>query len=133
MRNLKLFGLAILTLGILGVSTFRAADKDADDPPKYSIKQVMRMAHRAADKKSPTLADKVITGKATEDEQAKLLELYTAMAANKPPKGSADAWKDKNTAILDAIKAVQSGKDGADVDLRKAMSCNGCHSSHRGR
>src|SRR3974390_1362720 len=100
--NGQRFVLAIAALGIIGTGVFRAGDKDSEDP-KYTIKQVMRLAHRKPDRTSPTLADKVITGKASADEQTKLLDYYPAMAANKPPKGDADAWKENNSAIVEAI------------------------------
>jgi hypothetical protein len=131
-RNVKVFGLAVVALGLFGAGAFYAADKDKEEP-KYSIKQVMSQAHRRPDKATPTLADKVLNGKADKEEQAKLLELYTALGANKPPKGDPDAWKDRTTTIAAAIKDVMEGKDGADVDLRKALNCKGCHSSHKGK
>jgi hypothetical protein len=131
-KNVKVFGLAVVALGLLVGGAYRAADKDTDKP-KYSIKQVMSQAHRKPDKNSPTLSDKVLNGTADKDEQAKLLELYTALAANKPPKGEAEAWKDKATGITTAIQSVIDGKEGADVDLRKALNCKACHTSHRGR
>jgi hypothetical protein len=131
-RNVKGFVLAVLALGLLSGGVYRAGDKDSEDP-KYSIKQVMKMAHGRPDRSTPTLSDKVITGKASKDEQAKLLELYTALAANKAPKGDADAWKEKASAITTAIKDVMDGKDDADVNLRKAMNCRSCHTSHRGK
>jgi hypothetical protein len=134
-RNVKVFGLAVLAMGLLSSGVYRAGDKDSKDSedPKYTIKQVMKMAHGKADKSTPTLAEKVLTGKASKDEQTKLLELYTALAANKPPKGDPDAWKEKATAITTAIKDVIDAKDDADVNLRKAMNCRGCHTSHRGK
>jgi hypothetical protein len=131
-RNVQTFVFALVTLAFISAGAFRAADKDQEEP-KYSIKQVMSQAHRRPDKSSPSLSDKVLNGKASKDEQAKLLELYTALGANKPPKGDADAWKDKASTITGAIKDVMDGKDGSDVDLRKALSCKGCHTSHRGR
>jgi hypothetical protein len=131
-RNPKVFVVALVSVGFLGVSSFRAADKDQEDP-KYTIKQVMSQAHRRPNKTSPSLSDKVLDGKASKDEQAKLLELYTALGANKPPKGDAGAWKDRATAITIAIKDVMDGKDGSDVDLRKALNCKACHTSHRGK
>jgi len=119
-----------MVLGLFGGSVYRAGDKDAEDP-KYTIKQVMRMAHGKMNKSSPSLSDKVLSGNASDEEKAKLLDLYVAMGASKPPKGELEAWKDRTGTIVAAIKAVQDGKENADVDLRKAMSCNGCHSSHR--
>src|SRR5947209_243561 len=96
-QNVKMFALAVVGLGLFAGSAFRAGDSDTEKP-KYTIKQVMAQAHRKADRNSPSLSDKVIGGKADKDEQAKLLELYTALAANKPPKGEAEAWKDRATA-----------------------------------
>jgi hypothetical protein len=132
-RKMHLFGFAVLTLGLFVGSAYRAADKDSDDKPKYTIKQAMKIAHGKADKKTPSLSDKVLAGEASSDEKAKLLELYNAVAANKAPKGDADAWKEKTTGIVDAIKGVVDSKENAEVDLRKALNCKSCHMTFRGR
>jgi hypothetical protein len=131
-KNLKLYGLALVVSGLLVGGAFRAADGDSDKP-KYSIKQVMSQAHKPSSRNMPTLADKVINGTASKDEQAKLLDLYTAMTVNKPPKGEAEAWKDKTAAVTAAIQEVIDGKEDGGVDLRKALNCKACHTSHRGR
>jgi hypothetical protein len=122
----------LVAVSLLSAVAYPAADKD-QEAPKYSIKQVMSQAHRKPDKSSTSLSDKVVDGKASKDEQTKLLELYTALGGNKPPKGETEAWKDRANAITTAIKDVMDGKDGSDVDLRKALNCKGCHTSHRGR
>jgi hypothetical protein len=128
---MHLFGFAVLTLGLFVGSVYRAADND--DKPKYTIKQAMKIAHGKADKKTPSLSDKVLAGEASSEEKAKLLELYTAVGANKAPKGEAEAWKEKTTGIVDAIKGVIDSKENAEVDLRKALNCKGCHMTFRGR
>jgi hypothetical protein len=129
MRNVKCFALAAITLAFVTAGVFRAADKD---DPKYTIKEVMKMAHTVEkDSKDPTLFKKVSDGKATKEDKAKLLELYSALPANKPPKGDADAWKKMTTTIVDASKAVVDGKDGAEKDLGKAVNCMGCHKDFR--
>ena len=121
MRMLKFIAAPALILGlIIGLASLRAAD----DAPQYTIKEVMKMAHAGQN----SLAKKVASGKASKDDDKKLVELYTALAANKPPQGDADAWKEKTGALLDAAKAVEDGKDGATKDLTKAMQCMGCHS-----
>ncbi len=130
-HKMHLFGFAVLTLGLFVGSAYRAADND--DKPKYTIKQAMKMAHGKADKKTPSLSDKVLAGEASTEDKAKLLELYTAIAANKAPKGDADAWKETTTGIINAIKGVIDSKENADVDLRKALNCKGCHTYFRGR
>ena len=125
MRNAKYFGLAVLTMALVSAGAFRAADKD---DPKYTIKDVMKMAH-AVEKgsKDPSLFQKVTTGKASKEEKAKLLELYSALPANKPPKGDADAWKKSTTAMVDAAKAVVDGKEDAEKNLKMATACMECH------
>jgi hypothetical protein len=126
MRTVKYFALAVLAVAVASAGVFRADDKK--DDPKYTIKDVMKMAHQAdKDSKDPTLAKKVTDGKGSKEDKAKLLELYTALAANKPPKGDADAWKKQTTTIVDAAKAVVDGKDGAEKDLGKAINCMACH------
>jgi hypothetical protein len=125
MRTLKLIAAPALILGLMiGFAGLRAAD----DAPQYTIKEVMKMAHTPPNN---SLAKKVASGKASKEEDKKLVELYTAMAADKPPQGDADAWKEKTGALLDAAKAVEDGKDGATKDLTKAMQCMGCHSVFR--
>ena len=130
MRNAKYFGLAVLTTAVVSVGVYRADDKKED--PKLTIKDVMKQAH-TVDKgsKDPSLYDKVTTGKATKDDKAKLLELYSALCTNKPPKGDADAWKDKTTALVAAAKAVVDGKDDAEKNLKAEAACMKCHADFK--
>jgi hypothetical protein len=126
MRTLKFLVAPALILGlVIGLAALRAAD----EAPKYTIKEVMKMAH-AGDN---ALAKKVASGKASKEDKKKLVDLYTALAADTPKKGDADSWKDKTSALLDAAKAVDDGKDGAAKDLKKAMDCKACHTVHKGK
>ena len=111
--------LAVALIGIFGV----VATADAQDEPKHTIKEVMQQAHRG----DGALLRKVLSGNASDEEKAKLNELYTALAANKPPKGDEASWKEKTKAILDAAKA------GDAAALRRTTNCRGCHSAHRGQ
>jgi len=123
---LKFIAAPALILGlVIGLAALRAAD----DAPKYTIKEVMKMAH-AGDN---ALAKKVTSGKASQEDKKKLVDLYTALAADTPKKGDAESWKDKTGALLDAAKAVEDGKDGAAKDLKKAMDCKACHTVHKGK
>jgi hypothetical protein len=119
-RTIVLAGLAVALVAGLAIS------KAADDKPKYTIKEVMKAAH-AGDE---SLAKSVVTGKGSDDDKKKLVEYYSALGQNKPPKGDADSWKSKCDALLTAAKAVADGKD-ATTDLKKAMDCMACHSAHR--
>ena len=128
MRMVKYLAPAALILGLLvGLAVVRA-----DDPaPKFTIKQVMDTANKGPKKDADSMATRVIKGQGTDDEKKQLVDLYTALAANKPPKGDADSWKAKTDALVDAAKAVADGTDGATAKLKKALDCGSCHEAHR--
>lgn len=120
MRTLKIIVAPVLILGlVIGLAVVRAAE----DAPKYTIKEVMKMAHHGQN----SLAKKVASGKATKEEDKKLVQLYTALAANKPPRGDINVWKEKTGALVDAAKGVEDGKAGATKHLATAMNCGACH------
>ncbi len=116
MKKLVTLLALLAAVGTLVVGVAGAAD---DDAPTYTNKQVMKMAHKDG------LLKKVLSEKASEDESAKLLELYKAMAKNKPKKGDADSWKKKTAAI---VKACEAGDLAA---LKKATNCGSCHKAHK--
>ena len=116
--------LAIAVVATMGMS--RAADDDdKDKKPKYNIKQVMKTCMKGG------LCKKVAGGDASKDDQKKLLEHFTALAKNKPPKGDAKSWKKKTTALVKAAKGIVDGKDGSAAALKKAANCGGCHKAHK--
>jgi cytochrome c553 len=93
----------------------------AQDNPKYTIKEVMKEAHKSG------LYKKVGEGKANKEEKEKLVELYTALPQNKPPKGDAAEWKKQTEAMLSAAKG--SAKDDKDeqAKLLSIVKCQECH------
>lgn len=122
-------GLALAAvLYLAGLGAFRAEDKDtAKGKPKYTIEDVMEKAHDEDD----GLLKKVIGGKSEKKDRELLLELYTALGQNKPPKGSADSWKEKTGKILKAAQTlVKDEKEGIEL-LKKAVNCKACHDIHR--
>jgi hypothetical protein len=122
MRTAKYFMLALLCLGVIGLS-LQSADKD---DPKYKIKDVMKEAMKGG------LCKKVADGAASKEEKEKLVELFTALGQNKPPKADDDDWKTRTKALLDAAKAcAKDDKDGP-AALKKAANCKGCHDNHKG-
>lgn len=131
MRMVKYVAPVVLVLGLaIGLALVRA-----DDAPKYTVKQVMDMAHKD-NKATGELALFSKLKKSTDaDEQkklgAQLLELYTAMGQTKPAKGDSDDWKKRCDAIVAATKDVADGKDGSIDSLKKANDCMGCHQAHR--
>jgi hypothetical protein len=78
------------------------------------------------------LKDKVADGTATDEEKVALIAYYEALAANKPPKGDAEAWKEKTTALITAAKEAAEGKEGAGEKLKAAANCAACHKDHKG-
>ena len=126
MRMLKFIAAPGLILGlVIGMAALRAADEAS----KYTIKEVMKMAHQGDN----SLYKKVSSGKGSKEDKKKLVDLYTALAADTPTKGDADSWKDKTGALLDAAKAVEDDKNGAVKDLKKAADCKACHTVHKGK
>ena len=70
--------------------------KEKGDKAKYTIKEVMQEAHKSG------LVRKVAQGKAEKADKEKLVEYYTSLPQNKPPKGDAKEWKDQTEAMLAA-------------------------------
>ncbi len=114
-----------LSLGLAALFLTAGYAGAEDAKPKYTIKEVMKLAHKEK------LLNKVTDGKGTTDDKKKILELYEEMAKNKPPKGDADSWKKLNDAIIAAAKDVVDGKDGSIDALKKATKCGDCHSAHK--
>ncbi len=112
----KVFGLLAI-LAIVG-TTWLAAQA-ADEKPKHTIKDVMKVAMKGG------LNKKVADGGASDDEKKQLVELYEAMVAATPKKGDAADWKTKTDALLAAAK----GTDGK--ALLKAANCKACHDAHK--
>lgn len=123
MRMLKYLAPAALILGLaVGMALVRA-----DDPPKYSIKDVMKMAHKG----DPSLYKKVVNGDGNKDDKDTLVTLYAALAADHPKVNDDDDWKMRTQAMLAAAKDVQADKPGAADALKKAAACGDCHKNHR--
>jgi hypothetical protein len=121
MRNLLVASIVtVFGLAALGYTTLAEEEK-----PKHTIKAVMKTCMKEG------LCKKVADGKASADEKKQLAELFTALAANKPPKGGADSWKDKTGALVEASKEVVAGKEGAEAKLGKAANCMACHKEHK--
>jgi len=125
MRTVKYFLLAALTCSLVGGVGYRAEEKKGEKP-KYTIKQVMKMAHG-----KDGLRNKVTEGTATKEEKEKLLELYTALSQNKPPKGDEKDWQERTAKLVKAAKDVVAGKAAGIKELPQPADCMGCHSMHR--
>ena len=122
MRKLIAVSAAMAIAVVAMVSYSGAADeKDAkkESKPKHSIKDVMKKCMKGG------LCKKVAGGKANAEEKQLLVEMFTSLAANKPPTGNAKSWQAKTTALLKAAKA------GDNAALKKAANCAACHKVHK--
>ena len=122
--GLKLGAAALLTVVFAGMTVLGAGD----EKPKYDIEAIMDKAHG---EKNDKILRKVLDGKATDAEKKELLELYTELGKNKPPKGSDNSWKDKTKALVAASQEVVDGKGTGVANLKKASNCGACHKVHK--
>jgi surface antigen len=113
--------LIVGAVAVFGLAVAYDSNAEGDKDPKFKIKEVMQKAMKGG------LCGKVAKGEASAEEKKQLIELFTALAANKPPKGDDASWKEKTKALLDAAKA-DDGKA-----LAKAANCKACHSEHKGK
>jgi hypothetical protein len=81
--------------------------------------------------KNKGLLGKVVSGKASNDDKQQMLELYVALARNKPHKGEISSWRKKTGVLVDAALEVVNGEQGAIKKLQAAADCKGCHNIHR--
>ena len=118
--------LAALVVALASAASATAGDKKADKP-QYDSKEVMKQAHKG----DVSLYKKVEKGTSTAADHAKLLELYKALAANKPPKGDQKSWDEKTGALVKAAEALQKGDANAKAQLKAAANCKACHTAHK--
>ena len=124
MNNYFPIALAALALAFsVGTNPARAQD----NPPKYTVEEIMKALHKGED----SVGKKVLDGKGTPADFDKLVEYYTSLPLNDPPQGDPAGWKQKTTAVLNAAQALKAGKPGALAQYAKAVSCKDCHSVYR--
>ncbi len=126
MRTVVTFVGAVLALAVLAGAGMNRAAEDKKEK-KYTIPEVMKLAHKG----KPNLMTKVAEGKGSKRDKELLLGLYIALSESKPPKGSEADWKKRTEAIVKAARGVVEGKEGAQVALKKAVNCGGCHKLHK--
>ena len=113
------FVIALGLAAVLSMTFILNSEVVGGGKAKHTIGEVMKVAFKGG------LCGKVAGGKASDAEKAQLVELFTSLAANKPPKGDEASWKEKTGALLAAAKAG----DGA--ALKKAANCAECHKAHK--
>jgi hypothetical protein len=99
----------------------------AAEKPKHSIKQTMKDLHKGDD----ALCKKVARGEGTAEEHARLVEYYTDLPGQKPPKGDQAEWDRRANDLLSAAKALHKKEAGAVEAYKKAVNCKACHNPHK--
>jgi cytochrome c556 len=130
MRIVKCVLLAALTVSLVGVCGARVEEKKPEKEPQ-TIKAIMGKFHKAPAKDEDPQCKKFLTGKASEAEIKDILAAYEDLGKLKPPKGDADAWKARTTALLTAAKDLAAKKEGAADAYKKAVDCMSCHTAFR--
>lgn len=126
MRSLVMMSAAV---ALVASAALVLSVRAADEAPKFKIKEVMKKCMADG---GPKLCSKVATGAANDAEKKELVELFTALAANKPPKGEEASWKELTGALVAAAKECAEGKEGGPEKLKKAANCGACHKAHKG-
>jgi hypothetical protein len=114
---------AVALLAFAGLTLVGAED----DKPKFTIKAVMKEAHKSG------LYKKVAEGRADKEEKEKLVTLYEALPKNKPPMGDEKEWKKKTEEMLAAAKGCLKDEKGAGAKLAKLVNCKTCHAAFKGK
>ena len=122
MKSVSMHVVPLLALFLL-TFTLTASSPGDDEAP--TIKQIMKDGFKGG------LVRSVGTGKATPEEQQKLLKFAQQMEKLNPPQGEADSWKEKTKAFTSAVQAVIDGDEGAAAQLMKASNCAACHKPHK--
>jgi hypothetical protein len=97
----------------------------AEGKAKYTIKQVMKDAHKDG------LLKKVTEGGSSRTDQEKLLDLYVSLWEQKPPKGEEASWAKKTGDLVVGAAKVVLGQEGAAAALKATVNCKACHDSHK--
>jgi hypothetical protein len=123
-RKISLLAGVALTVAVFSPSTF------ADSKDEEIIKEVMKKYHKAPQGQD-NVAKKAANGKATPEELKALVEAYQKMAKTHPPKGDEASWKEKNTKLVAAAKALEKGDANGVAMYKEASNCKACHSVHK--
>jgi len=102
-----------------------------DESDVLTIGEIMIKAHQPGRSARKALDQRVIDGRATDDEKRRLLALYEALAKAKPEEGSLDDWKRVTKALVEAAQGVVAGQENAAEALKTALNCKACHEKFR--
>lgn len=113
-----------LFAGLLGLAALCGASFVYADEPKYTIKQVMKGAMAKGG-----LCGKVVAGEGTKEDKEKLVEMFTALCQNTPPKGDKEEWVKLCQKLIAEAKAAQKAEGKVQI---KSANCKACHDKFKG-
>ncbi len=116
---LRGFVIAVFAVSALALMLGGQVADGGKDKKEPSVKEIMVKAHG-----KDGLRKKAIDGTATNEEKKALIDLYTALAACKCPKGDEDDWKTRTKAVVELVKKAEP------AELKK-IDCMGCHKAHK--
>jgi hypothetical protein len=97
----------------------------AEGDTKYTIKQVMKEAHKDG------LLKKITEGEPSRADKEKLLDLYVSLWEQKPPSGEEASWAKKTGELVVGAAKVVLGKEGSQAALKSSVNCKACHDTHK--
>ena len=129
-------GCVLLTACAIRMLAAAPDEKPREQPgaaKERSISQIMLRAHLTPGNRATrnNLDNKVLDNKATDDEKKELLELYSGLRKQKPPKGKSEEWDKRVGELVESLKAVYAGEKGAKERFSQAKDCKSCHAAHR--
>jgi hypothetical protein len=138
MRNIRFIVELMCFFGLVtGPAMARGEEQLNTKNATFNINQIMVAAHvRDIDGKGNrgskrNLDTRVLSGKATEVEKQRLLELYRLLAREIPPRGSLGKWKRFTSPLVVAMEGVVANRADAAEQLEKALDCKTCHEQFR--
>lgn len=115
--------LYIVAMGLFGIVVAASA---ADDG-KLSIEQIMKKAFKG----ERSLVKKIAQNRATEAERKQFLDYVQSLAAQKPPRGTDQSWKEKTSRLVKAAQSAVNAEPGSPKAVDSAASCKACHRLHK--
>jgi cytochrome c553 len=95
--------------------------------PKYTIKEVMKEIHKGDD----NIGKRAVKGQASKDDISKMVEYYTSLPLNDPPRGDKESWLAKTSALVKAGEELKAGAPNAVEHYKQAANCKVCHEAHK--
>lgn len=123
--------IVLLAVAIMGSGIALAQEDDQPKPAaEMTIAEIMKEAHKAPSRLLKKVTDK--KNEASDADKQRLLDLYKSMAAQTPPLGDANEWKERTELLVAAAGGIVQGEEGAKTQLKKATNCLKCHKAHKG-